>query len=173
VGEEKREHKAVFRESQGLNRFWVWALAFISAAGLWFLGFSLLLDRESGRGGSSADWMGALLCFSAGLAVPLLLLSTVLVVEVREDGLYYRYRPFHRRFHRIPLQSIRRVEARTYRPLLEYGGWGIRCGWKGGKAYTVSGKEGVQLELDDGKRILFGSRDPEGLARALREAMEE
>ncbi len=34
--------------------------------------------------------------------------------------------------------------ARKYRPIREYGGWGIRYGWNG-RAYSTSGNEGVQL----------------------------
>jgi hypothetical protein len=37
-------------------------------------------------------------------------------------------------------------------------------------AYNVSGKEGVQLELANGKRILIGSQRAEELARAIGEA---
>jgi hypothetical protein len=64
-----------------------------------------------------------------------------------------------------------RWEARTYRPILEYGGWGIRYSPFGqGCAYNVSGNRGVQLELADGQRILIGSQRAEELARAIGEA---
>ena len=64
-----------------------------------------------------------------------------------------------------------RWEARTYRPLLEYGGWGIRYAPFGkGWAYNVHGSQGVQLELTNGKRILIGSQRAEELARAIGEA---
>ena len=63
-----------------------------------------------------------------------------------------------------------RWEARTYRPILEYGGWGIRYTMGRGWAYNVSGNQGVQLELASGKRILIGSQRAEELARAIGEA---
>ena len=43
---------------------------------------------------------------------------------------------------------------RRYR---EYGGWGIRGGLRGTKAYNVSGNRGVELMLADGRTVLIGS----------------
>ncbi len=53
-----------------------------------------------------------------------------------------------------------------YRPILEYGGWGIRYGLRG-RAYNVSGNRGLRVELTNGKHILFGSAKPEELKLAL------
>ena len=90
-----------------------------------------------------------------------------LSVRLDAEGLHIRFFPLVNRH--IPLDQITRWEARTYRPILEYGGWGIRCGWKG-MAYNVSGNQGVQLELANGKRILIGSQRAEELAKAIGEA---
>jgi len=64
------------------------------------------------------------------------------MTEVRDDGVYFRFFPLHLSFHRIGLEEIVRFEVQTYRPIRDYGGWGIRYGWKG-KAYNVSGNRGV------------------------------
>jgi hypothetical protein len=68
---------------------------------------------------------------------------------------------------RIPLRHIARAYARQYQPLKEYGGWGIRNG-REGRAFTLGGKEGVQLVLRSGTRVLVGSRQAEELASAIR-----
>jgi hypothetical protein len=65
-------------------------------------------------------------------------------------------------------EDLNECFARKYRPILEYGGWGIRCGWKGGRAYNVSGNEGVQLVFKNGKRLLIGSKEAYGLEAAIR-----
>ena len=44
------------------------------------------------------------------------------------------------------------AEARTYAPLREYGGWGIR-GLSRKRAYNVSGNRGVELSLVDGRKL--------------------
>ena len=74
--------------------------------------------------------------------------------------------PIHRCFRKIAFKELKGYKVRAYRPILEYGGWGIRFGLKG-KAYNVSGNRGVQLELTNGKRLLIGSQRPEELWQAI------
>lgn len=99
-------------------------------------------------------------------AVFALLALGELQVEVRESALLVRLFPFTRQ-HRFPWHTIRSCEARTYRPIVEYGGWGIRYG-RSGKAYNVYGTRGVQLEFHDGTRLLIGSQQADTLAEAIR-----
>jgi len=85
---------------------------------------------------------------------------------VRNDSLHIRFYPLISRM--IRFDDIKRSEVRTYKPVREYGGWGIRGGLgKAGGAYNVSGNRGVQLELTNGKRLLIGSQQPEKLAQAI------
>ena len=91
---------------------------------------------------------------------------------VQNDGLYIRFYPLIRRM--IRFDDIKRSEVRTYKPVREYGGWGIRGGLgKAGGAYNVSGSRGVQLELTNGKRLLIGSQQPEQLALAIETQMKQ
>jgi hypothetical protein len=108
------------------------------------------------------------------LKVRLLFFLGRLVFEVRRDGFYYRFLPLHLNWHKIPYPDIKTVETRTCKPIGEYGGWGIRCGFRKetAKAYTLRGHRGVQLELKDGKKILYGSQEPEKLAAAIEQAMK-
>lgn len=66
----------------------------------------------------------------------------------------------------IEIREIESAEAREYRPLVEYGGWGIKGG-KAGWAYNVHGNRGVQLKLRDGKHLLIGSQRPGELEKAI------
>ncbi len=72
---------------------------------------------------------------------------------------------------RIPAGEIRSAEAVTYRPLAEFGGWGIRFGLGGTRAYTARGNRGVRIEAD-GRKYLIGSQRPEELAAALARTYE-
>ncbi len=103
------------------------------------------------------------------LMSPLLLSLMNLKIEIREDGIYIRFTPFHLRFHKIAFSEIKSYEARTYRPIVEYGGWGIRYGLPPGrnKAYNVLGNKGVELELKNGKRLLIGTQKPDEFIAAL------
>ncbi|MFC1963201.1 DUF6141 family protein [Chloroflexota bacterium] len=95
-----------------------------------------------------------------------------LKTEVRSDGIYFKYFPFHLSFRKIPLESLRKYEAITYRPIRDYGGWGLKYGRKG-RAYTARGNRGVQLELSDGRPVLIGSQKPEELVMAIDKALSQ
>ncbi len=86
-------------------------------------------------------------------------------VETREDALVVHFFPLRRRV--VPYAAIRRCAAVTYRPIVEYGGWGIRWGGPRKWAYNVRGDRGVLLELADGGTLLVGSQRPGELARAI------
>ena len=161
---------AEFREEQSFRQTWVkWILLAVVA-----LHLGILVAIIVGQGGTQPAWdreavVGAV--SMAGSVVFLLalswwILSIRLVTEVHEDGLHIRFRGMFVNRH-IPYQEIHRCEARTYHPILEYGGWGVRWGWRGGRAYNVSGNRGVQLELADGKRLLIGSQRAGDLAAAI------
>ena len=87
-----------------------------------------------------------------------------LVTEVKETGIQIAFTPFTNFL--IPLNEIKNYEIREYRPILEYGGWGIRFNSMG-KAYTVSGIIGLQLELLNGEKILIGTEIPDTLFKEL------
>lgn len=122
------------------------------------------------------QWASLPVVVICGILVPagigVLIWVARLETEVRQDGLYIRYVPFHRLFRRFKAEDLSEYHARTYRPVLEYGGWGIRCGWKG-RAYNVSGNRGVQLVFRDGHRVLIGSSKPSELEAAIRSIVHE
>jgi hypothetical protein len=73
---------------------------------------------------------------------------------------------------RIALSEVRKAEAVKYHPLLDYGGYGVRLGFRGW-AFNVSGNEGVLVETSDGSRVLIGSQHPKELASAIAVARSE
>jgi hypothetical protein len=89
-----------------------------------------------------------------------------LEVQVTRTDLRFRLFPLHLHWREFPLATIVKAEAVTYRPILEYGGWGIRIGRKGW-AYNISANQGVQVTLESGKSFLLGSLQPEELAIAI------
>ncbi len=169
--DEEGKSGLLFREEQRFHQWWIYAVVVGTAGFAWYAFLrEAVLHRPMGDR-PAPYWLTALTWALMGIGFPWLFLSARLVVEVREDGVRFRYRPFHRRWHRLSAGEIREAEARTYRPILEYGGWGIRYGWRGGRAYNVSGNRGVQLTLNDGRKVLFGSRRPEELEAAIRKIM--
>jgi hypothetical protein len=91
-----------------------------------------------------------------------------LETNVRNDGIYIKLSPFHFRFKKYPFDQISQYYARDYKPIAEYGGWGIRNSRTNGKAFNMSGSRGVQLILTDGKKVLIGSQKPEQFVNAIK-----
>ena len=118
--------------------------------------------------GADVEAAGELVGFwlFAGVLLPGLMLAARLTTEVSASGLRVRFPPFVDR--EIRFADIKGVQARTYRPLREYGGWGIRWAGRGRMAYNVSGNRGVDVELVDGSTVMVGSQRADELAEALR-----
>jgi hypothetical protein len=160
-----------FCEVQQFRQTWVWVLVLpISLFLIVLFGYGMVKQLIFGHPWGSKPMSDTALAiigplwvlFAVGLAY--LFYSMKLVTEVRSDGLYIRFFPLTHQ--RITFEDITRYEVRTYNPIREFGGWGIRYR-RGGKAYNVSGNRGVQLELANGKRLLIGSQRPEELAQAI------
>ncbi|HEV7499621.1 MAG TPA: hypothetical protein VGQ33_06425 [Vicinamibacteria bacterium] len=102
------------------------------------------------------------------LVLPVAAVALVIFMELRvtvqPDALRIRMLPLVDRT--IRRGEIARAEARTYHPIREYGGWGVRIG-RGKRAYSVSGDRGVELILADGMRVMIGSRRADDLAAAI------
>ena len=155
-----------FREVQHFRQPWLWFIVLaVSGVAIYSMVEQLILGKPFGDN-PAPDPVVLIVGIVFGLALPLLFYVMNLTTEVREDGLYYRLFPFHWSFQSIGGSDIDKFESITYRPLRDYGGWGIRYGFNG-KAYNVSGNRGVQLQLRDGRQVLIGSRKPEDLADAL------
>ena len=69
----------------------------------------------------------------------------------------------------IAWSDIRGVEALTYRPIKDFGGWGVRWATARGIVYNARGKRGVRMVLASGERVLVGSQRADELARAIGE----
>ena len=85
-----------------------------------------------------------------------------LTTRIDEVGIHYKFFPFHFKMKIIKWTEINNAYVRTYDPIGEYGGWGLKGGyfWKKNKgtAINVSGDIGIQLELKNGKKILIGTK---------------
>ena len=67
---------------------------------------------------------------------------------------------------RVPVSDIARAEALLYRPIRDYGGWGIR-GSRKHRALNARGDRGVLITRRDGSTVMIGSQKPRQLLDAL------
>jgi len=92
---------------------------------------------------------------------------------INEEGINFRFRPFQRKPKVIKTSDIIHYEVKKYSPLKDYGGWGIRYGsGKNGRAYNVSGNQGVLFEFKNGKKFLLGTQKPSEIRSALEKLMK-
>ena len=116
------------------------------------------------------------LTFLSGLSV--LFIKMNLITEIRNDGIYIKYPPLINKFKIIKPDSIEKFEVRKYNAFREYGGYGIkgmkhkRRSRSKGIAYNVSGNIGLQLYLNDGKKILIGTQRSEAIRYAMDKMMK-
>lgn len=157
----------LFRETQTFRKTWIWLILLpINAVFIYGIYQQLILGQPFGdKPGSD---LGLLIGFFILAGVNLLLYSIRLETSFTEDGIQYRFFPIESKLKTIAWNDINKAYVREYRPIVEYGGWGIRAGIFGkGKAYNVSGNMGLQLELKSGKKILFGTQEPYEIERIL------
>ncbi len=155
----------LFHEVQPLRMWWVWFILLIPLVlGWWFFIEQIVFGIPVGTN-PAPDALAVIIWLAFGIALPVYFFYVKLVTDVRTDGVYLRFFPLWSRT--VPLRDIVSYEARQYRPLREYGGWGIRFSPHKKRAYNMSGNQGVELTLADGTRLLIGSQRPEELASAI------
>ena len=134
-----------FYEVQYFRQRW-FLLISLAIAGLIWYGFLLQIVFRIPFGTNPApDWFLWIFWLVFGIGLPVLVYITKLITAVNKENVFIRFVPFTSK--EIPYSQIDHVEARTYKPIKEFGGWGIRWGSGKRKAYNISGDTGVELTL--------------------------
>ena len=147
----------VFREEQRFTQLWLIVLMSVS-----LIVPIVLIFQEYSKKNSSISTNELIGSTIAILASGLLIFFFKLKTRIDEKGIYYQFFPFHFKNKIISWQEINSAYVRTYDPIGEYGGWGLKGGFlwnkSKGTAINVSGDIGIQLELKKGKKILIGTQ---------------
>jgi len=163
------EKKILFTETQQFRQWWVW-LMMLALNGFFVYGIYQQVVLKVPFGDNPASDEGLYIGFAIILAITLLFWVMKLQTQVKEDGIYVKFFPIHFRYKKYTWDNLSKVYVRTYSPLTEYGGWGIRLGLFGkGNAYNVKGNQGLQLEIPGKANLLIGTQQPEALQAVLTE----
>ena len=146
-----------FYETQQFRQLWVWTIILLVI-------FALITPIFFGVIGIILSIV--LVSFSFGFIF--LFWKMKLITTIKEDGINIIFVPFTNFI--IPFSKIKYYKIREYKPIIEYGGWGIRFN-KSGKAYTVCGTTGLQISLLNGKEILIGTQRPDPILESLNKKM--
>ncbi len=160
------DKKVLFTENQKFRQWWI--LLIIALVNISFL-FSINLFIADGQWGKNKTTDNVLIAGILMVAIStMLLLNCRLETRITQEGIYFRFFPFHFKFKYYAWNSLSKCFVRHYSPVREYGGWGLRISLTGnGNAYNVSGDKGLQLELLSKKRLLIGTNKPEELTAVL------
>ena len=145
----------IFQESQKFTQWWVWLILLLP------LIFALLIEEPNSN-------FGILIL----IIILILFYFLELRVRVNSKGIHYQFFPLHFRQYVIKKNEIEKIEALKYKPLGDYGGWGIRYAFKG-KCYNVKGNLGVKVFLKNGSYVLFGSQKNKELEKALKQIIQQ
>lgn len=144
--------KYLFEEKQKFTQWWLWII---------LLSFPIISVSPFDENPINLYYV------LIGIGIPLLFYTFQLRIKVNSEGLHYQFFPFHFKSHTIKIEDIEKFKATEYSPMKEYGGWGIRFGFKG-KAYNVSGNKGVKVFLKNDANIMFGSQKHKNFEQALK-----
>ena len=159
------ENEILFSENQHFKQWWLWL--FLLSMNVFALYGIFLQVIDGHRIGSNPMSNTGLIITSA-----LILLLTIflgicrLETQIKRDGIFVRFFPFHLTFRHYGWNKISKSFVRRYSPLGEYGGWGLR-GFGKDKALNVSGNKGLQLEFTDNRKLLIGTNCPDEITEIL------
>ena len=157
-----KAHHVVYEE---VTPFPTWATIVLLAvafgvAGPMFVNLQQQLSDGLPVGGSTIPQLAGA-GFSIVLPVLIYLLFGRLVVQVTRSSVRLRFGYVPVVAKVVPFGEIERMEAVRYRPLRDFGGWGIRRAWKGNRvAWTMNGDQALVLHLVSGRQFYVGSENP-------------
>ncbi len=163
----------VFSEKQKFRQWWIW-LALVAVTGFMVYGIYQQTILKKPFGNNPVNDTVLILVSLVPLIILVLFMFSELETEISDRGVSYKFFPFHWKSRTIVWEDIEKAFIRKYRPIMEYGGWGLRLGIFGnGRLLSVSGNMGLQLILKNGKRLLLGTRKPEEVDQVIKRLMEK
>jgi len=152
--------KILFEEVQLFRVKWIWVLiilCILSSTGI-TIGVALM-EKEKTR----EAWVG--LAIMVPLETIMLYLFYIVRLEtvITSEGIYYRWWPFQRKGRFISKLEIEKAEMRAG-PVLRYG-WHWVPGY--GRVSNTGPGKGLQLRLQNGKKIFLGTHTPASLQTAV------
>jgi hypothetical protein len=152
-----------FKETQKFTQWWVWVLlSSISFVPIYGLYKQIILGEPFGDKPMSD---AGLIAFTLVIfATIYLFYIIVLKTEINKYEISFRFFPFVNK--KIKWTDVKNAEVVNYGFV---GGYGIRFGTKYGTVYNIKGKNGLAIELINGKKLLVGTQKPDELSKVIEE----
>lgn len=161
-------NEVLFKESQRFKQWWLWIIL-LGINALFLFGIFKQVIGGQHFGNNPMSNTGLLITSGLMIIFTLLFVNFRLDTIIKEDGIYVQFFPIHLRAKHYTRSTLKKSFVRQYAPIAEYGGWGLRIGAGGkGRAFSVSGDKGLQLEFTDNKKLLIGTNKPDELTEVLK-----
>lgn len=163
----------IYVEEQKFAQIWIWILLTtisVGVIGQFVYGLYIQIGKGIPYGDKPMNNAGLILTtllttlLMAGIL--LLFLFAKLTVRIDSKAIIVHFRPFFRKEKNILWSEIESFEVVKYRPIAEFGGWGVRYGRRS-MAYNVKGDMGLRLRFRNGKSLLIGTSNAEELSHFL------
>ena len=153
------EKEILFSENQRFKQWWL-LLPLVIVNGLFL--FSLITDPDS--------TIKVVIPFAAVFLITVLFFSFRLNTQIKADGIYVQFFPFHLSFKHFKWNQFKTLEVKQYSPLIDYGGWGSRVAVLSdkGKVYSVSGNIGLQIVFVDNEKLMIGTKKGDEMIDVLK-----
>lgn len=149
---------SVFTERQKFNSLWGYLLFLLVAAANYFYMVTV------GQGDNGVIYATLL----TALAVLFIFEFSKLDTTITKQGISYKFWPYQRKESTLAWEEIQSIEIKEYKPIKDYGGWGVRMGFKKGRAFNTKGNFGMLIHLKDGKDIMIGTQRYKDLYTAIK-----
>lgn len=159
----------VFIEKQRFSQLWLWVIIFgLFIFLLWdqIYWFYIWLTLEHTPEKFPIRWIDLFTTLTALGLISLFFFSR-LETHMDKNGIKVTFWPLLIKQKFIRWDEIDEVFIRRYKPMDDYGGWGIKRGYKG-KVYNTSGNMGLQLFLKSGEKLLIGTQKYKELEEFLK-----
>lgn len=118
------------------------------------LAFHIVFTLDQGVTGNNFVYL-----FLPLIGISLFFMSLEITTKIDHEGIHVRFFPFHWSYKLHKWTDIKKCYVRSSSPMREFGGWGWRYSLGGyGKAYTLYGFEGIQIDFKNDKKLFVGSR---------------
>jgi hypothetical protein len=153
----------IFEESQRFNQWWIYLVPVSAVLFSVYVTYEQLwMQRPVGNNPLDNDHLWIMWLFT--LSILALIAIVRLDTQINNSGIHVRLRPFTSAY--FSWDQIEQAYLRKYKPLREFGGYGLRFS-RSGKAYNIKGDEGLQLVLKNGKQVLIGTQKWDELEKTL------
>lgn len=150
----------VFKEEQQFTQWWLIAIITTAIIGILlnFFSYEKPLQQFSTL---------SIISKAIGIMVGVGIFFVKMHTRIDKYSIQVWFSPFKFTRKSFKWNELEKVHTRKYKPVSEYGGWGIR-GLKKPKAYTIKGNKGVQLKTKKGRYFLIGTQQPDNVDRVIR-----